>query len=390
MANIKAIQRRIKNRVRGASQTLFGVVSPGLENAAATEITRMCGIKPQKMHGGVEFDERTGTLFQANLESRIATRFLMRIGSFKATHFKALEIAAYEIPWELYLFSTTSIDVQVTTKKSKLMHKGAIAERIHSAIIERLLQGSLEPANPLTIPQKILVRVEHDKFVISIDSSGEALYKRGVKVLSARAPLRENLGAWVLACAGYDGSAPLIDPMCGTGTFSIEAAMAAKNIPPGMYRDFAFMEWPVFAVKPWEYMKNEKKALILDSTASEIFASDIDTKVCDDLKVNLKTAGLENDVNVASLDFFDIEPQTLCQEKGLVVLNPPWGKRMGGPNQSKRLYEEILLKLRSSYDGWQKAIIGPQDIFQDALTSGKEKKFRFQSGGGNKMLVIME
>ncbi|WP_172683790.1 hypothetical protein [Desulfosarcina cetonica] len=137
----------------------------------------------------------------------------------------------------------------------------------------RRLNGPLQPETP---SQTLFVRVVEDRFSLSLDSSGPALYKRGYKTGAARAPIRETLAAAILMTAGYDPARPLVDPMCGAGTFSLEAAMMAKHVAPGANRDFAFMGWPAFAANPWAFLKRQAHRQMVVLDRPRIFASDLD------------------------------------------------------------------------------------------------------------------
>jgi len=194
---------------------------------------------------------------------------------------------------------------------------------------------------------------------VSLDSSGDHLHKRGLKKHPGHAPLRETTAAAALLLAGYRGQKPLIDPMCGTGTFSLEAAMMAENIPAGFLRQFAFMGWPSFRRSHWEHLKSRIKMNSFSRQVPLIFASDTDPSACRRLEACLTQHRLKEVIEVRQQDFFDFRPQDLTDQSGWVVLNPPYGRRLESRPQSDRLFMKICTRLKQSYQGWELILIAP-------------------------------
>ena len=258
---------------------------------------------------------------------------------------------------------------RVTAKHSRLYHSAAIRDTIKTAIIDRLADAGL-PAESETgkqYPQQIFVRVIDDAFLISLDSSGPNLYKRGIKTHHGAAPLRETLANAVLSLAGYDGSQILLDPMCGTGTFSLEAAMIASRMPAGWHRTFAFMGWPAFSPRQWSYLKKQAGETIRNIEQPIIFASDADSGLCEALTQSLASANLANAVALQCRDFFTIQPAAEIGGTGLVVLNPPYGRRLGTDRQGGQRMRVIAEKLLSDFHGWQLALIVPRRQWLQSL-----------------------
>ena len=275
--NPKALHRRIRQHLIGRPQAFFAVTTPGLEALCRGELIALPDAPGDLAleKGGVLFQGRLTTCYQANLMCRTTTRVLMRIADFKADHFGALEKRVRAIPWELYLPNGADPEVQVSSRQSKLYHTGAVAERIRSAVRERLSAGV--PSGEGKTAQdglRLYVRLQSDRLALSLDSSGAPLYKRGLKTQGGPAPLRETLAAAVLMLAGYDRRMPLCDPMSGSGTFAIEAAMMVKQIPPGWYRTFAFMEWPAFRKPHWDYLHRQAAGMVRTTQRATIWASD--------------------------------------------------------------------------------------------------------------------
>ncbi|MBF0397636.1 MAG: hypothetical protein HQK78_12730, partial [Desulfobacterales bacterium] len=229
--------------------------------------------------------------------------------------------------------------------------------------------------------QKFFVRAEFDNFTVSLDSSGDPLYKRGIKKQKADAPIRETTAAAILKIAGYDGQEPLIDPMCGSGTFSIEAAMISQNICSGIYRDFSFMDWPCFSEKRWLYIKNEAKKKIKINEPT-IFASDKDEEICTSFKDTIKNYDIFKTIKISSINFFDLNPNDFSVETGLVVINPPYGLRL---ESSNRILEEIFKKIIKDYKNWKFAVIVPNMNFK--LPLKKFNSYKINHGGLNLILL---
>ena len=236
------LEKRIRRHVIGKSHRFFAVTAPGLEPLCLGELESL-GLTGAAVEGGVEFSGRLQAAYLANLCLRTANRILLRVHEFRATSFRALAQEAASFPWELFIAPGAPLRIHVTTHHCRLHHSDAIAERVQNAIAERLSAFSVAEAR---MPLQIFIRGVDDRFTASLDSSGENLYRRGIKTHAGKAPLRETLAAAALMLAGYSGEGFLLDPMCGAGTFALEAALMAKHLPPGGHRDFAFMAWPGF------------------------------------------------------------------------------------------------------------------------------------------------
>jgi len=205
--------------------------------------------------------------------------------------------------------------------------------------------------------QHLYVRAIDDHLFLSLDSSGDLLFKRGLKHDVGKAPIRETLAAAILKLAGYDGSQPLLDPMCGSGTFSLEATMLAGNIPPGFFRVFAFMQWPAFREPQWRHLKQMAGNDIRCTNTPLIFASDLDLKRTTELKKISDKFELLNIIKVDNHDFFHLTPQEVTERPGILVLNPPFGVRLNSNDKPETFYHDIINKLEKDFRHWQIAIL---------------------------------
>jgi putative N6-adenine-specific DNA methylase len=355
---LNPLSKRIKRHVTGPERAFFAATGPGLEKLCLEELLSLpVSIKDTVVvEGGVEFTCRIHDCYLANLYLKIPTRILMRVGEFKATNFRQLEKKIVDFPWELFFFKDDPLQLRITSKHSRLYHKNAISERFKKGIINHFdnIKIPVEFSKVSSYPQQIFVRVIDDFFTLSMDSSGEPLYKRGIKKHGGKAPIRESIAAAALKLAGYNGEKILIDPMCGSGTFSLEAALTAKNIPPGLFRDFAFMGWPCFRMPRFTHIKNESKKNIITPAHPFIFASDKDENACYLLNQTVSNYNLQETIKIFNKNFFSFSPYDLSEyirpeKPGIVIINPPYGRRIGSVSDSKKLFYKICKKLEKDY-----------------------------------------
>ena len=355
----RTFAKRLRRQVTGRVRDYYVVAVPGFESLCRQECLDL-GLDDHAIHlepGGVGFCGRLVDCVRANLNLRTATRVLMRLDSFMATNLRRLAKHADRIAWELFFSTLEGLDVKVKSHRSRLYHTDAVAQALNASIARRLTQaGRFLPA---PLPQTLYARVVDDRVVLSVDSSGDPLYKRGFKSGSARAPIRETLAAAILMSAGYDGVMPLVDPMCGSGTFSLEAAMLAKQMAPGSGRSFAFMGWPAYNESQWAYLRREAESRILKLDRPRIFASDIDPGACQDLARAVDHNALSDAIEVVQRDFFNSRAGLFGPTPGLVVINPPYGVRLGSQHQAKALFIAICRHLRHHYRGWRVALVVP-------------------------------
>lgn len=341
------------------------VCSPGLKKVCLDEMLA-AGIPKDSLEvtqGGIEFKGRLTQCLALNLNLRSPSRILMRIDTFKTDAFALLEKKIAAIDWDLYLPKACALKFSVTARKSRLYHSDAIAQRCEKSIREQI------PLSPAAAPtQTIYIRAEQDLFTLSLDSTGDLLFKRGIKKRVTPAPLRENLAFAMLHWAGFSGEDILIDPMCGSGTFSLEAAMMKTQVPPGFFRSFAFEIWPGFSRKTYDYLKKQARKEQIDFPEKQIFASDIDDTAVAAMGENILPHDFNRIIDLAKKDFFSLHPSLISPgKKGVVMLNPPYGKRIEGRTDTRDFYREIGKKLRADFKGWRMGILLPTRESQSAL-----------------------
>ena len=363
MPKYAPIHKRVKRHVIGREHHFFVAAPPALAGLIDRELRQLLVAENelQRRPGGFGFRGRLTDAYRINLQSRLSNRVLMQVSSFKATSFRRLAQKLSELPWELYLYGESALKIRVSTHKCRLYHSSAIAERAQEQVRRQLAQFGLAPVEERHFDQvqHLFIRGVNDRFSVSVDSSGDHLYKRGIKTHGGRAPLRENLAAAVLQLAGYDGQMPLLDPMCGSGTFSLEAALMAANIPPGWFRRFAFMEWPSFVDRRWQHLRKQHEAVMRKTGKAAILAFDIDGAACEALKQTLRRHHVADWITVDRKDFFDFSPGEWTGSKGVVVLNPPYGRRFTTAADQSGL-DSIFKQLTRFYKGWRLALVSPR------------------------------
>jgi putative N6-adenine-specific DNA methylase len=339
----------------------FVVTAPGLETITADEMTAL-GLEPGAVEpGGISFDGPAGALYRANLHLRTATRVIARVGEFEARHFADLERHAKAQPWTRFLNPSRAVRLRVTCKKSKLYHSGAVAQRISGAIAHALgrapemAKGSEDEDESGDDAQLVIVRLLHDHCTLSVDSSGALLHRRGYRLQTAKAPMRETLAAALLAASGWPGDAPLLDPMCGAGTIAIEGAMLARRMAPGARREFAFMHWPNFDAALWKRMLEKAQDRVLPRATAPIMASDRDAGAIEAARANAERAGVAADIEFTHTALSGIAPP--AASRGWLVTNPPYGVRVGDTKALRDLYAQLGNVARRSCPDWTIAML---------------------------------
>ena len=326
---------------------IFLVAAPGLESALAAE-ARAKGFKDTRaIPGGVTITGGWPDVWRANLELRGAGRVMARIASFRALHLAQLDKRARRVAWRSILRPDISVSVEVTCRQSRIYHSGAAAERIERAIREDL--GAAISADA-TIAIK--ARIDDDLCTIGIDTSGEPLHKRGFKEAVAKAPMRETFAALFLRACGYDGREPVLDPMCGSGTFVIEAAEIACGLMPGRSRAFAFEQLATFDADAWQHMRGAANLIKPDV---RFYGRDRDAGAIRMSRENAERAGV---TDLCTFEQVPVEEGGAPPgPPGLVIVNPPYGDRIGDKQDLPALYRALGQSLMVRFKGWRVGLI---------------------------------
>lgn len=326
---------------------IFLMSPPGLEPELRAEAMEMGFKSPRIIIGGVVVTGGWPEVWRANLVLRGCGHVLARIGSFRAMHLAQLDKRARKFPWGTLLRKDVPVHVEASCSRSRIYHSEAAAQRIGRAITEELGAPLAKDAELV-----IKVRIEDDLCTLSIDTSGESLHKRGHKEAVGKAPMRETLASLFLRRCGFDGSEPVIDPMCGSGTFIIEAAEMAAGLNPGRTRHFAFEKLINFDAAAWEAMRGTGT---IRTPSSRFLGSDRDAGAIRMAKENAARAGVAGFTDFREQAVSDLQPPD--GPAGLVIVNPPYGTRIGDKKPLYALYGALGQTLLQRFKGWRIGII---------------------------------
>ncbi|MFL5322020.1 MAG: class I SAM-dependent RNA methyltransferase [Myxococcaceae bacterium] len=350
---------------------LYATTARGTEDLLAEELAELGAAKIRQDRGGVRFHANLDEALRIAIWTRIAMRILYPLGEFEAQGAEGLYDAAYEVPWEEHLTTLSSFKVDATIRDSEHTHSGFVGLKIKDAIADRLVDklGARPNVDTRDPNVTVVAHLAKEKLSLSLDLCGEPLHKRGYRVKTTVAPLKETLAAAVLRAAKYTGEEPLLDPMCGSGTIVIEAAMIAINRAPGAFREFAIERWP----KLGEEATHKLNALREQARAQErapkvvIYGFDKDPEALEAARANVNAARISSVVKLQEGDATAELPVPL-EPRGIVVTNPPYGDRLkaGGQKGMKTFY----FKLGDSLDqlqGWRFAILSGNEAFESAF-----------------------
>ena len=331
---------------------IFIVTAPGLESVLCTEIRALGFKEPTAVKGGVTIRGGWPDVWRANLEIRGATRVLARIAEFRALHLAQLDKRAHRVAWGDILRADIPFRVEASCKASRIYHQGAAAQRIEKAVRETL-GAPVSPDADICIK----ARIDDDLCTISLDTSGESLHKRGHKEAVNKAPMRETLASLFLRQCGYDGGEPVVDPMCGSGTFVIEAAEIAAGLKPGRSRHFAFEQFATFDKAAWQRLRDRKPAGAKSDARPVLrfHGSDRDAGAVEMSRANAARADVAEVTEFQQHAISDLRAPD--GPPGLVIINPPYGTRVGDKKALYPLYHALGQTLLTRFTGWRVGLI---------------------------------
>jgi putative N6-adenine-specific DNA methylase len=330
------------------TEQFFATCPRGLEALLARELAEL-EISAAAVAGGVAFSGGWDACYRANLWSRIASRILWRIAEFDYRDEHQLYAAVRAIDWPRYFGVERSLRVNVTAQKSPLKSLEFATLRIKDAVCDRFRDAyGKRPSVDRTTPDvRVHAFLEAERATVYLDTSGEPLFKRGWRTGALEAPLRENLAAGIVMLSGWTPEDVLLDPMCGAGTLLVEAAALARGRPPGAKRRFGFERLAAFDGALWERVKREHRAL---ERAPQLYGSDNDPKALAATRRNLAEAGVERWVKLEQADMLE---RAAPAPAGIMVMNPPYGERMGSAEELARFYPRLGDTLKQRYAGWR-------------------------------------
>lgn len=327
--------------------TFFATTARGGEETLAAELQELGVTAPTVEPGGVRFQGDSAVCYRANLWLRTASRVLVSLASFPCDSPQTLYEGVRTIPWHRYLTPEMTLAVDCALRDSALTHSGFVALKTKDAIVDHLRDrfGRRPNVDPKDPHLRVNVHLVKNRCTISLDSSGTPLDRRGYRLARTEAPLRETLAALLVALTGWDGSVPLSDPMCGSGTIAIEAALKAARRAPGLLRQgFGFQRWPGFSRVVWQRLVKEAREASLATLPAPIVASDRSGRAVAVARENAARAGVDELIDFRQGELADFTPPA----PGVLLLNPPYGERLGDEEALIPLYRQIgdILKQR--------------------------------------------
>jgi len=397
-ARERAIARRVKDHVVGSRHGFFAVVHPGFEETARQEMIEL-GIESPELQGagGIGFAGRLDDAWRVNLGAGTVSRLLLRLCRFKATGFGEFRARLAAFPWELYIADRAEIRFAVSAARSRLWHEGKLEEEAAKSIRVRMgahgrqvgFSKTAEAEAPRS--QSVFIRLDDNRCQVSLDSSGELLYRRGRGKFTEGAPLRETLACSILRAAAVTDYKIVLDPFCGSGTFALEAGAIFSGRPVNLDRSFAFQEWPAFKAARFQHAKADLERVFKEKApagARKIYCSDIDPRAVATAGHNMEQSGLAPLVEIDQADFFHLHPPAGDPADVLLVMNPPYGARQGAGGDIASIYRRIGDRVRRDYAGCGYAIVVPGLELEKALGLPHERKILFRNGGIPVALLI--
>lgn len=369
----------------------FAIALPGLEEAVTREVATLPGVRNVRaVPGGTEWSGPASLVLHANFVLRVSSRILVRVGVAQAREFSQLRHRAATLPFERFVAADAAVRVRASATHCRLHHTGALEETVALAIADRLrsVDGRVVPLACADNTQGVLVRGEDDRFTISVDASGDLLHRRGWRTETSNAPLRETLAAGILGLADFDPTRPLVDPFCGAGTLAIEAALLATGRAPGLGRAFACERWPTLDAATAAALRATLAASVRETAPAPIVASDADEAAVLRTQRNAERAGVAGALTVSCLPISDLRAPRGAG-RGLVVANPPWGRRLGSRASARDIHHRFGSVLRERFARWRAAILVGDPQLVDALRLSPTSVHRITTGGTPARLLII-
>ncbi len=330
----------------------FAPCPRGLEGVLEQELHDLGVPMTTKTDGGVAFLAPWSTMYWVNLKSHIASRVLWEVGQAPYLSEDDVYRAAYSLPWPDWFTSSQTIKVKVSARRCPLTSLDFVTLRVKDAVCDKFMAVRHKRPNVDTHHPSIRLDAFLDESTVTfyLDTSGEPLFKRGHRVVSVEAPLRENLAAGLLRLAGWTPNDVLLDPMCGGGTIPLEAALMARRIAPGQSRSFAFERLIVHDPKRWGHLREASRLKQLSEVPAAIYASDQDPAAVKIAQRTFQGAGLAIDIRLRQSDVLDLEAPS---EQGVIMINPPYGVRLSRLEELDTFYPKLGDWLKQRFSGWR-------------------------------------
>jgi putative N6-adenine-specific DNA methylase len=368
-----------------ATFSMLAKTFKGLEEVLAQELIALGANEVQLERRAVSFRGDKALLYRANLCLRTALRILVPIASFKAKDTDALYNQLRKINWSAYMHSSTSFAIDATVYSETFRNSRFVTYRVKDAIADYWMEKENQRPSVSTREPDLLINIHigNEQVTVSLDSSGESLHKRGYRVATTEAPISEVLAAGMLLMAGWNGQSDLYDPMCGSGTFLIEAALIARNIAPGVFRSaYAFEKWPDFDADLWSDIYNDDSHE--RDFAHKIYGSDASFYAIQQAAKNIKAAGVQKDIELKQIRIEEIKWSNDAingqMVNALVMLNPPYGERLHSNKEMEDLYTAIGSTLKHQFAGSTAWIISSNAAAMKCIGLKPSQKYHLLNG----------
>jgi putative N6-adenine-specific DNA methylase len=353
---------------------LFVSCAPGLEEVLEAELVDLGFAPSGRESGGVLLSTDLGGLYRVNARSGVAIKVLVRLGTFAARRFDALVKRVAQLDWAPWIGERAVVRVRAVCRKSRLYHSGAVAERVTMGLEAAGVQ--VLPKGSDAAQVEVLVRLEHDQCTVSVNTSGEPLHRRGYRLQTAKAPVREDLARALVLVSGWRGTGEaLYDPFCGSGTICIEAALLAAGLAPGRGRRFSYMDMPCFdeglhgAALSTEHLGEPAKIVGSDRDAGAILAA----------TANAERAGVQVDFVESPISTSPLATR-VSTDGCTVVTNPPYGRRVSAGKELRNLYAR-LGQILESCGASRCAMVTPEPALATVIGSWLESRALTDHGG---------
>ena len=336
-------------------EKFFASCPRGLESLLVEDLTAVGVMDSQAIPGGVHFSAEWPACYAANLHSRIATRILWRVAHGRYAKEDDIYKLALDTAWPSWFAAGQTIRVDVTAVKSPLKSLEVITLRIKDAICDRFRADTGKRPSVDTREPDVRMHgfITADECTLYIDTSGAPLYQRGLRQKTVDAPLKENVAAGILRLSGWQPGTPLLDPMCGSGTFLLEAAQMALCIAPGAGRDFGFQRLKNFQLGVWKNLLDKAMDAEKPAANAQIYGSDISPVAVRAALANLDRAGLLPAVTLSTGDVLEIDaPANYGKTSGIMIANPPYGERLSELDELAAFYPLLGSALKRNFAGW--------------------------------------
>lgn len=332
-------------------ENFFASCPRGLEALLAEDLVAAGVVEARQVPGGVHFVADWPACYTANLHSRIATRILWRVARGPYAKEDDIYQQALALPWPTWFGANQTIRVDITAVRCPLRSLEFITLRIKDAVCDRFRADVGKRPSVDTREPEVRLHgfLSANECTLYIDTSGAPLYQRGLRQKTVEAPLKENVAAGILRLSGWQPGIPLLDPMCGSGTFLLEAAQIALNIAPGAGRDFGFQRLSNFKLKAWKHLLDTAMDAEKPAASAQIYGSDISPVAVRAALANLDRASLLAAVTLSSGDILEIDAPA---KSGILVTNPPYGERLSEQDELAAFYPPLGSALKRKFAGW--------------------------------------